>query len=173
MRLLRKSVPQSATTTAPDPAMTTYELLHLLRAHPSHHLRFLLPDGGMIQPHAHITEVGRVDKTFLDCGGTVRKTSFLCLQAWVADDLDHRLPAGKLAEIIERATPILGADDLPVELEYEDGLLSQFPVTGARAEGDVLLFALSAKHTDCLAKELCLPPAPAGDSGCCGGTGCC
>jgi hypothetical protein len=116
--------------------------------------------------------VGRVDKTFLDCGGTARRISSLCLQAWVADDVDHRLTAGKLADIIERAAPILGNDDLEAEIEYEDGLISQFPIESASTEGESLLFTLGTKHTDCLAKEICLP-TPRESSSCCTGTGCC
>jgi len=154
--------------------MKTSELLSILRARPDHHLQFILPDGGLIPIHAHITEVGRVDKTFLDCGATVRKLSYLCLQSWVADDTDHRLPAGKLAEIIERATPILGTDDLEVELEYEDGFISQFPLEASQIRDNLLLFTLGTKHTDCLAKEICLPPAKEeGGGSCCSGSGCC
>jgi hypothetical protein len=152
--------------------MNTSLLLTTLRNHPEHHLRFLLPDGGLIPVHAHVTEVGRVDKTFLDCGGTARRISSLCLQAWVADDVDHRLTAGKLADIIERAAPILGNDDLEAEIEYEDGLISQFPIESASTEGESLLFTLGTKHTDCLAKEICLP-TPRESSSCCTGTGCC
>jgi hypothetical protein len=128
----------------------------------------------MIPLHAHITEVGRVDKTFLDCGATVRKVSYLCLQSWVADDVDHRLPAGKLAEIIGRAGPILGTDDLDVELEYEDGLISQFPVISFAAGVGESIIGLGVKHTDCLAKDICLPPDKEDNaSSCCSGTGCC
>lgn len=156
--------------------MKTSELLSALRAHPENHLEFTLPDGGRIPIHAHITEVGRVDKTFLDCGATIRKVSSLCLQSWVADDTDHRLPAGKLADIIDRAAPILGEEDLDVELEYEDGLISQFPVETATGQGNLLIFTLGTKHTDCLAKEICLPkpnlPKEEGSS-CYSGTGCC
>jgi hypothetical protein len=156
--------------------MKTSDLLTVLRSHSGHHLQFVLPDGGRIPIHAHITEVGRVDKTFLDCGATVRKGSSLCLQSWVADDIDHRLPAGKLAEIIDRAAPILGMDDLDVELEYEDGFISQFPVETVSAQENLLTFTLGTKHTDCLAKEICLPnpnlPKDEGSS-CCSGTGCC
>jgi hypothetical protein len=156
--------------------MKTSELLHILRAQPGHHLQFVLPDGGMIPIHAHITEVGRVDKTFLDCGATVRRLSYLCLQSWVADDTDHRLPAEKLADIIDRAAPILGSDDLEVELEYEDRFISQFPLETARIEGNLIHFTLGTKHTDCLAKEICLPkpnPSEEESSSCCSGTGCC
>ena len=159
--------------------MKTSELLTALRPYPEHHLQYILPDGGMIPIHAHITEVGRVDKTFLDCGATVRKVSNLSLQAWVADDLDHRFTAGKLAAVIDRAASIIGTDDLPVEIEYEDGLISQFPVEAIAESGEVLLFRLGTKHTDCLAKEICLPPAKEesdqGEEGssCCNGSGCC
>jgi len=154
--------------------MNTSTLLELLVAHPKHHLQFILPDGGRIPIHAHITEVGRIDKTFLDCGATVRKISNLSLQAWVAEDTDHRLPAGKLAEIIDRAAPIIGNEDLDVELEYEDGLISQFPVESGTIAETTIVFTLRSKHTDCLAKEICLPPSlqPASDS-CCSGSGCC
>ena len=152
--------------------MKTSQLLRILRDHPGHHPRFLLPDGGLIPAHAHVTEVGRIDKTFLDCGGTVRKTSWLNLQTWVADDVDHRLEAGKLAEIIDRAAPILGKDDLEAEVEHEDGFLSQFPVLSAEVRDDGILFSLGSKHTDCLAKEICLP-TPQENQSCCTGTGCC
>ena len=143
-----------------------------LKQNPTHNLKFVLPDGGIIPSYAHITEVGRVDKTFFDCGATFRKSSFLCLQAWVADDTDHRLPAGKLADIIDRAAPLFQGEDLEVELEYEDGLISQFPVESLSVDGESVAVFLSTKHTDCLAKDICLAPAQESE-GCCSGSGCC
>jgi hypothetical protein len=152
--------------------MNTAEFTALLSASAEKTVRFILPDGGRIPDHAHITEVGRVDREFLDCGGERRKTSFCCLQAWVADDTEHRLAAGKLASIIGRALEPLGLAGLPVEIEYEDGVISQFPVVSVGA-GEVVTIHLGTKHTDCLAKEVCLPPA--GPSSGCGtpGSGCC
>jgi hypothetical protein len=152
--------------------MKSSALVASLKQNPTLNLRFVLPDGGLVPAHAHITEVGRVDKTFFDCGATFRKTSFLCLQAWVADDIDHRLPAVKLADIIDRAAPLFQGDDLDVELEYEDGLISQFPVHAVANDGEWLVITLGMKHTDCLAKDICLPPAKDSDS-CCAGSGCC
>ena len=152
--------------------MNTTEFTALLSALGDKPLRFILPDGGRVPDHVHITEVGRVDREFLDCGGEHRKTSFCCLQAWVADDTGHRLSAGKLAAIIARALEPLGLENLPVELEYEDGLISQFPVVSVGA-GEVVTVHLGTKHTDCLAKEICLPPS-AGSADCCTpGSGCC
>ncbi|MBJ7326945.1 MAG: hypothetical protein JHC52_06325 [Chthoniobacterales bacterium] len=152
--------------------MNATEFHALLDQHAAARIVFVLPDGGMIPPHAHVTEVGRVDRRFLDCGATLRQTSFCCLQTWVADDTHHRLTAGKLAGILGRATQPLDLAELPLEVEYEDGFISQFPVISGRAHEDALVFELGLKHTDCLAKELCLPPAK-DDGACCGDSGCC
>jgi len=140
-----------------------------LRRNPEATLRFQLPDGGLIPVHAHITEVGRVEKTFVDCGGTVRELKSCLLQTWVADDTEHRLAPKKLADILDRAAGVLLSEELPVEIEYEDDLVSQFPVSAADALDGALVFYLVTKHTDCLAKELCLPKPEE----CCSGGGCC
>ena len=137
-----------------------------LQQSPTRQLRFVLPDGDVIAAHAHITEVGRIDKTFIDCGGTVRKVSTCSLQAWVADDTDHRLEPGQLASILDKAAPILADEDLEMEIEYEDCQISQFPVENVSVQGDDLKFYLGTKHTDCLAKEFCLPKGSA-EGGCC------
>jgi hypothetical protein len=151
--------------------MKTSELQNILTAHPNHQLIMLLPDSGRVPAHAHVTEVGRVDRHFIDCGGTVRRSSFCCLQVWVAEDVDHRLTAGKLADIIERAAAVIEVSDLEVEIEYEDVFISQFPVLEARVEGGSVVLSLGTKHTDCLAKDVCLPAEPGGE--CCAGSGCC
>lgn len=150
--------------------MTISEFKSALESNPGETLRFILPDDDEIPLHAHITEVGRVDKSFIDCGGTVRKISTCQLQAWVADDTEHRLTPAKLARVLDIAAPILGGDDLPMEIEYEDCSITQFPVLGVESSGGELIFRLGEKHTDCLAKEHCLPPGTglrAGNSGCC------
>jgi hypothetical protein len=146
--------------------------------HPNHLLTFSLPDGGLIPAHFHITEAGRVDKSFIDCGSTIRTTATCSLQAWVADDLDHRFSPRKLAGVLNVAAPLFRGDDLDVEIEYEDDFISQFPVLAATTEGQSLVFHLGTKHTDCLAKESCLPTATAATAestaGCgCAPSGCC
>ena len=152
--------------------MTTTEFTTILADCGKNPVTFVLPDGGRIPDHAHITEVGRIDREFLDCGGVLRRTSFCCLQAWVADDTEHRLTAGKLVAIIGRALEPLGLAALPVEVEFEDGLISQFPVVSVSA-GDAVVLHLGTKHTDCLAKEVCLP-APGTTENCCAPeSGCC
>ncbi|MEO6054611.1 MAG: DUF6428 family protein [Chthoniobacterales bacterium] len=151
--------------------MKTSEFKQHLDQHPDSELSFLLPNGKSIPIHAHITEVGRIEKTFLDCGGKLRTITTCSLQAWVADDVDHRITAGKLASIFEGATEILGANDPHVEIEFEDRLISQYPVVSVENANGVLSFQLESKHTDCLAKDVCLPADEAQE--CCSGTGCC
>jgi hypothetical protein len=151
--------------------MNTAKFTNLLASSGDKSVHFVLPDGGRIPDHAHVTEVGRIDREFLDCGGELRKTSLCCLQVWVADDTDHRLPARKLAAIIGRAIEPLRLADLPVEIEYEDGFISQFPVVAVEVN-TVVVVRLGTKHTDCLAKEVCLPSA-APSNICSPGSGCC
>lgn len=129
---------------------------------PEAKLKFVLPDGDVIEPHAHITEVGRIDKTFIDCGGKIWKKSTCLLQAWVADDVEHRFLPGKLVVVLEKAAPILGEDDLEMEIEYEDCAITQFTVGAVALADGVLTFQLGDKHTACLAQDVCLTGNAAG-----------
>jgi len=138
--------------------MKISELTQALANYPEAGIRFRLPDGKLVPAHAHVTEAARVDKNFIDCGGTFRKDSMCRLQTWVHDDLDHRLKAGKLLRILDKAKDVLLADDLPVDIEHELTYISQFPLESVEVEGDDLVFVLSVRHTACLAMELCCPP---------------
>ena len=149
------------------PGMTVSALKAALAAAPDLPLTALWPDGDPIEAHFHVTEVGRVQKDFVDCGGTVRRTVTCLLQTWVGDDTGHRITAGKLLKAFEHAAPILGGDDLPVELEYEACNVIQFTVAAVEREAARLVMRLGGKHTDCLAKELCVPSARAAGGGCC------
>jgi hypothetical protein len=135
--------------------MTVAEFRAALAAHPDVTMHWMLPDKSFVPVHYHITEVGRVQKDFIDCGGTVRSVTSCLLQIWVADDTDHRLTTTKLATIMEIARKVLARDDLPVEVEHESGTISQYPVAGFEVTPAGLLFDLGAKHTACLAPEKC------------------
>ena len=145
---------------------------------PNAALHVMLPDGDFVPAHFHITEIGRVNKHFVDCGGTERESTTCVVQAWVAADTDHRLTAGKLAKIVELAAPILKDDDMPVEIEYEAGVISQYPLGGVEVTPAGLLLMLGSKHTDCLAPDRCGIPvlataASVKPKGSCGTSGCC
>jgi hypothetical protein len=147
-------------------------------------IRFLLPNGEFVPIHAHVTEVARIDKRFVDCGGTLRNDSLCRLQTWFSDDVDHRLTAGKLLKILEKAKSFLATDDLEVDVEHEIGFISQFPLESVEISSTEIVLRLTERHTACLALEKCKPPVsqPTNfnpltvnftkdpvESGCCGG----
>src|SRR6478672_10813298 len=111
--------------------MKLTELKSHLARHPDLNIRFALPNGKQVAAHAHVTEVALIDKKFIDCGGTFRTDSICRLQSWVAEDLDHRLNAGTLLKILNKAASFLPSDDLEVDLEHELDYVTQFPLEAA------------------------------------------
>jgi hypothetical protein len=148
--------------------ITVNQLRDVLENHRDSELHIMLPSGEFVPGHFHITEVGRVQKTFIDCGGTCRESVACVLQVWTAQDVDHRLSAGKLAKILSLADTVLGQSDLLVEIEYGTDSASQYLVADVEVTPSGLLFVLAGKHTDCLAKDKC----GVGET-CCTGNGCC
>ncbi len=117
-------------------------------------LVFKLPNGETIPQHFHVTEVGKITKNFIDCGGTIRNEEVVNFQLWTATDYDHRLEAKKLLDIIELSEKALGIGDHEIEVEYQEGTIGKF---GLEFNKDH--FVLSNKATDCLAKENCGVPS--------------
>jgi hypothetical protein len=62
-------------------------------------LHFQLPDASRVPEHFHITEIGRIQRHFVDCGGTERMENRINFQLWVANDYDHRLSPEKLKRL--------------------------------------------------------------------------
>lgn len=117
-------------------------------------IAFQLPNGTLVPNHFHVTEVGKVTKHFIDCGGTVRKEEVVNFQLWNANDYDHRLHPEKLVHIIELSEKILEIGDLEIEVEYQADTIGKFGL-----DFDGTNFILATKHTDCLAKDQCGVPA--------------
>ncbi|MBG47308.1 MAG: hypothetical protein CML05_03355 [Pseudozobellia sp.] len=113
-------------------------------------IAFLLPNGELVPSHFHVTEVGKITKHFIDCGGTVRNEEVVNFQLWNADDYNHRLHPEKLTHIIELSEEKLGIGDLEIEVEYQGRTIEKFAL-----EFDGSNFLLTSKQTDCLAKENC------------------
>lgn len=144
----------------------------LLQAHPNKQFHLVLPGLNTVPVSFHITEVGHVTKKFIDCGGRLHTVQTCQLQAWLGDDTDHRLLAGKMAGVLGQAGAkgvLPAGEDLDVEIEYESTAISQYPVAGYTVTQDAVVLSLTAKHTDCLAKDICLPQLPMvqGAAGCC------
>ncbi len=136
-------------------------------------LSFALPNGSLVPAHFHITEVGQLDRFFLDCGGVMRKESVVNLQMYTAEDYDHRLTVPKLVGILAAsALQLQLRRDAELRVEYQGATIE---VYGLSHDGHQ--FILTALQTDCLAKDKCgipekkskqtIQPACTPGSGCC------
>jgi len=114
-------------------------------------IAFQLPNGDLVPSHFHVTEVGKINKLFIDCGGTIRNEDVVNFQLWNADDYDHRLHPEKLVNIINLSVEKLNINEnLPIEVEYQGETIGKFEL-----EFDGTNFLLTTKQTDCLAKDKC------------------
>ncbi len=136
-------------------------------------IQFELPNGDLVPPHFHITEIGKITKHFIDCGGTVRTEEVANFQLWNANDYDHRLHSEKLINIIELGERVLNLKDLQIEVEYQGETIEKFGL-----DHDGWNFILTSKQTDCLAKDKCgiepeTPPIVKQKTVCKPNSGCC
>lgn len=141
-------------------------------------VEFQLPNGEMVPNHFHVTEVGQINKRFIDCGGTLRNENVINFQLWTTTDYDHRLSAEKLRSIIELSEDKLDLEDNEIEVEYQGETIGKY---GLESQNGV--FQLTSTQTDCLAKDKCGVPQEKprirlstlqNQDGCCTpGSGCC
>ena len=163
--------------TATEPTLS--DLQNALREHQPQKLRILLPDGTAVPSHFHVTEVGRVQKDFIDCGGTKRRALHGQLQLLVATDYDHRLSSEKLLKIIEMSQPVLGDEPLPLTVEYGQKVAVVYQVSKIEADAGAISLQMVTPQTGCLAPDTCgLAPEEAGlfkvgASTCTPNSGCC
>lgn len=113
-------------------------------------LAFQLPNGKLVPRHFHVTEIGEINKNFVDCGGTVRNEKVVNFQLWNAEDYDHRLHPEKLIAIIELAQQTLNIGDFEIEVEFQGRTIEKYALDFNGKE-----FLLIDKQTDCLAKDKC------------------
>ncbi|MEY8759807.1 DUF6428 family protein [Chryseobacterium tongliaoense] len=113
-------------------------------------VEFQLEDGTFVPEHFHVTEIGMVNKNFIDCGATIRKEEKVNFQLWNADDYEHRLKPGKLLHIINLSEEKLGIGDFEIEVEYQDNTIGKYDLD---FNGEN--FILKNKVTACLAKDAC------------------
>lgn len=143
-------------------------------------IAFELPNGELVPGHFHVTEVGQVEKFFIDCGGTIRKERRVNFQLWEANDFDHRLHPNKLVDIINLSEDKLQLIDEEIEVEYQGETIGKYFLDYRGGN-----FLLTATLTDCLARDKCGIPEeklkvslsdlsnPQNSSSCAPGSGCC
>lgn len=117
-------------------------------------IEFKLPNGELVPKHFHVTEVGKVSKTFIDCGGTLRQESVINFQLWEADDYDHRLHPDKLLNIITLSEKKLGLRDVEIEVEYQSDTIGKYSLDFKDGS-----FLLQSTKTACLALDSCGIPS--------------
>jgi len=112
---------------------------------------FQLPNGELVASHFHVTEVGKITKDFIDCGGKVRSETVINFQLWEENDYDHRLHPDKLIAIIELSEKTFQFDDLEIEVEYQ----GKETIGKYNLDFDGNNFLLTSKITACLAEDAC------------------
>ena len=121
-------------------------------------LHFQQENGTAIPAHFHLTEIGQIDKKFMDCGGKVRYEQKISLQLWFADDTEHRLLPQKLIRIIELSEEKIGIENHEIEVEYQGDTIQKFGLHFKEGQ-----FILSSTQTACLAAADCgIPDASNG-----------
>jgi hypothetical protein len=112
---------------------------------------FQLPNGTFVSSHFHVTEVGKVTKDFIDCGGKVRNETVINFQLWEQNDYDHRLHPDKLINIITLSEKMFMFEDLEIEVEYQ----GEETIGKYNLDFDGVNFLLTSKITACLAIDAC------------------
>src|SRR5690606_20862760 len=89
-------------------------------------VEFQLENGTFVPEHFHVTEVGQIIKSFIDCGGVIRNEKAVNFQLWNVDDYEHRLKPGKLLNIIRLSEEKLGIEDSEIEVEYQSDTIGKY-----------------------------------------------
>ena len=139
-------------------------------------LKFSLENGIEVPEHFHITEVGTINKSYIDCGGKYRNDQFINFQVWFSSDTEHRLNPKKLIEIINNAADKIPLPNTEIEVEYQGDTIGKYALS---FESNT--FILKSKFTNCLAEDQCgisepkkkMVLASIENSSCLPGSGCC
>ena len=133
--------------------MNYQALENVLEQHPTSFTRFVLPNGDYIPAHAHLTEVGHVVRSFIDCGGLTGKEEKIVLQTHVGNDIDHRLRSDRFAKILQFGHRVIPSADLAVDVEYDCCVVALYPIANAVTDGEHLDLILQRGRTQCRERE--------------------
>jgi hypothetical protein len=142
-------------------------------------IEFLQTNGKPVPAHFHITDMGTVTKSFIDCGRVFRTEKKVTFQIWYAGDTEHRLTPDKITGIINASASIIGEDDPEIEVEYQvEETIGKFGLGFSNGK-----FVLTSQQTTCLAQDFCgipedkrklsLKDLPVRSACCAPGSSCC
>ncbi len=149
--------------------ITVKQLMGFLEEAEDKHLR-IKTSNGEVPKHFHITEIGRVYKFFVDCGGKLREADYCSMQIWVANDVDHRITSKKLHGMFTKAKTVVPLK-LPIMIEYGEDVISLYELDDILDWEGGLLFMIEPKQAECLAPEVC--GVDVLENNCCSGDNCC
>ena len=132
---------------------------------------FYFEDGKTVAPHFHITELAWMEKSFLDCGYTLRKEGYWQLQLHLAQDYDHRLSPSQFRGIIQKGLEHWPHPKAAVTVEYQGDTIETYFLENPQGR-----LILQKTQTACLAPEACnLPEEKSKNTGaqCAPNSGCC
>ena len=112
---------------------------------------FVLPSGREIPSHFHITEIGIIRKTYIDCGGNIRDENLINMQLWYSNDINHKIGPAKILKIIQNSEKHLKFKDEEIQIEYQQDTICKFNLEFKGGN----TFKLIKTFTDCLDKESC------------------
>ena len=135
--------------------MNLGQLSQLLREYPGSSFRMELPSGTLLPDHFHVTEVGKVTKDFVDCGGVRRIEQTCVLQTLVANDVEHRLSTSKLAGILAKSSMLGLEDGMEVDVEVQGNTIEYYRIARANTRDGKVVLTLQNKQTACLAPDTC------------------
>lgn len=112
---------------------------------------FELPGGKRVPPHFHITEIGIIRKTYIDCGGDLRVENLINMQLWYSNDINHKIETTKILKIIQNSEKLLKFQDEEIQIEYQQDTICKFNLEFKGGS----TFKLIKTFTDCIDKESC------------------
>ena len=148
--------------------MNLESLKRMLAGDPSAQLMIQIGSEQNVAAHFHLTEVGKISKDFIDCGGVRRSSEKCVLQTYVANDVEHRLAPSKFLGILEKASVLGFGDETEVEIEVQGATIETYSVADVVNENGFLILRANPIQTACLAPDACgLPVSSGQSSGCC------
>ncbi len=125
-----------------------------------------LPTGDPTPFAFHIIEVGHMRGTFMDGDGQTRETHACRLRVRVGGRRKHWLDAAEMLAVLRMASEIFPGEDLPVEFQFENDVLTQYAVAEIEGWEEILLFRMAEEYSACDARPGGIR-APSADPVCC------
>jgi hypothetical protein len=131
------------------------EFKQLINQKPDREIVIYLPNNEIIPKHFHLTDIGTITHNFIDCGGVVGQNSWVQMQLWVADDIEHRITTTTLDHILHQSQEILNdvnSHNVVIEYQTSGGSATKYDIKNIEIT-DTFNIHLANVNTTCLEIE--------------------